>query len=247
MATLDALFKFLSGYDTMAYTPGTMFSYSNLAASLLSMAALGLDNTDTDAFGISYNNALIDYCQTFGVDGGSTPTTLVYNQVDASTLPLGYDDDFKPSTAQPCSIVEYGSGGIVSNGNDMLQFLIHAMSTNYPVFTQEYRWQLPAYCLENNPPGPMTGYGWFLSDHTFKSQTMRIVSKDGGVTGFTSWIGLEQRSSRQSASPRGLFVLTNGPQATQLGAQAFACLVPPKSTTANPVAFPSYSGKANAR
>ncbi len=246
--TLDALFKFLVGYDTMAYPTGTMYSYSNLAVSLLSMAALGLDNTDTNAFGNAYNTQLIKYCQTYvGTDKGSPPTTLVYNQADIGSLPIGYDSNFKQWTLPPCSIVEYGSGGIVSCGNDMLTFLSYAMSPNYPVYFQEYRWQNPAYCLKNNPPGPINGYGWFLYDRTIKGQTMRMVSKDGGVPGFSSWIGLEQRPSPDAASPRGLFVLTNGPQATQLGAHAFECLVPPTSTTTKTLEFPVFSGNPAAR
>jgi hypothetical protein len=91
--------------------------------SLLSMAALNLDSTDADAFGTACNNVLIQYCQTFfQVDEGSTPTTVVYNQADVGSPPVGYDASFQPKISAPCSIVEYGSGGIVSNGADMAQF-----------------------------------------------------------------------------------------------------------------------------
>jgi len=69
----------------------------------------------------------------FQVDEGSTPTTVVYNQADVGSLPVGYDASFQPKIPAPCSIVEYGYGGIVSNGADMLQFLLYVMSPNYRV------------------------------------------------------------------------------------------------------------------
>lgn len=226
-ASLESMFDFLATYDTMAYTPGTTYSYSNLAMSLVSMAALNLDSTDTADFTTSFNNALIQYCRMFGVDTGSSPTTVVYNQMNDKLLPIGYDSSFGQKIGQPCNIPEYGSGGIVSNGSDMLQFLLYCMSANYPAFMQEYRWQHPKYCADEQ--GPVTGYGWFIETKTIKNRSIRIVSKDGGVAGFTSWIALEQRPSVGSASPRGLFILTNGPDATTLGRQAFARLIAPEA------------------
>jgi hypothetical protein len=231
-ATLQSLFNYLATYDTMAYTPGTTYSYSNLAMSLVSMAALNLDSTDTDAFGTAYNNALIQYCQMFGVDPtGSSPTTIVYNQVDTGSLPIGYDTSFQQKIAPPCSIVEYGSGGVVSTGADMLNFLLYCMSTNYPAFMQEYRWQHPQYCSAGE--GPITGYGWFIGTQQIKNQPIRVVSKDGAVAGFTAWIALEQRPSLGTKSPRGVFILTNGPDAVTLGKEAFARLIPPESAPAD--------------
>lgn len=227
-ASLDSLFSFLATYDTMAYAPGTTYSYSNLAMSLLSMAALNLDSTDTTGFGTAYNNALTRYCQTFGVDTGSTPTTVVYDAMDTTTLPVGYDSSYQQKIGEPCSVVEYGSGGVVSTGADMLQFLLYCMSSRYPAFMQQYRWQHTSYCTGDQ--GPITGYGWFIATKPIKGQAVRVVSKDGAVAGFTSWIALEQRPGPGTASPRGLFILTNGPDATTLGAQAFARLVPPGST-----------------
>ena len=151
----------------------------------------------------------------------------MYSEVDTNNLPVGYDKDFQSKIRPPCSMVEYGSGGIVSTGNDMLQFLLYCMSASYPAFMQEYRWQHTSYCSGNE--GPITGYGWFIETRTIKNQQIRIVSKDGGVAGFTSWIALEQRPAPGTASPRGLFILTNGPDATTLGKQAFGYLIPPAS------------------
>lgn len=228
-ASLANLFKFLNTYDTLPYTPGTTYAYSNLGMSLVAMAALQLDSLDTDAFATSFNNALIKYCQTYGVDpSGSTPTTLVYNQSDTQALPVGYNKDYVEKVGYPCPVLEYGSGGIVSTPSDMLAFLLYCMSTNYPIVLQQAVWQLPAYCLANKQT--QTGYGWFIDAQQIKGQT--IVSKDGGVAGFTAWIALEQKSSSTAASPRGVFVLTNGPDAVKLGHEAFARILPTTTSSA---------------
>ena len=244
--SLKKLFEYLGTYDKMAYPTGTMYSYSNMGMALLSMAALGIDSTDTEAFGTAYNDQLISYCQTTcGVDPvNSTPTTVVYDQIDAASLPAGYDHAYQQKTKPPCSIVKYGSGGIVSNGDDMLKFLYYAMSANYPSFTQQWEWQHPAYCLPKPALGPMNGLGWFLFDRKIGGQTVRLVAKDGGVTGFTSWIGLQQRPNDQTAAPVGVFVLTNGPDAVWLGQLLFDYLSP--QTAAQPrrgsAPFPTFSG-----
>ena len=66
-ASLANVFHTLSSFSTV-YSPGTIYSYSNLGMSLWAMAALRLSSTDTAAFGSQYNNALINYCQAFAVD-----------------------------------------------------------------------------------------------------------------------------------------------------------------------------------
>lgn len=223
-ASLANLFEFLKTYDTLPYTPGSTYAYSNLGMSLVSMAALKLDSLNTDDFAVAYNNALIQYCQTFGVDpSGSTPTTLVYNQFDTQTLPVGYDKDYAEKVGYPCPVLEYGSGGIVSTPSDMLLFLKYCMSDTYPIVLQQPVWKLPAYCVADKET--QTGYGWFIDATPIKDQT--IVSKDGGVAGFTAWIALEQKSSSTAASTRGVFVLTNGPDAVKLGHQAMSRILPP--------------------
>ena len=222
-ASLANLFQFLKTYDTLPYTPGSTYAYSNLGMSLVSMAALQLDSLDTEAFATSFNNALIKYCRTYGVDpSGSTPTTLIYNQSDMQALPIGYNKDYVEKVGYPCPVLEYGSGGIVSTPSDMLAFLLYCMSTSYPSSLQQAVWQLPAYCLTDKQT--QTGYGWFIDAQKIKGQT--IVSKDGSVAGFTAWIALEQKSSPTAASPRGVFVLTNGPDAVGLGREAFARILP---------------------
>jgi hypothetical protein len=133
--------------NELAYTPGQTYAYSNLGMSLASMAGLGVyPGMTNDEFAQAYNDQLINYCQTFNVDTGNTPTTVVYNQIDTTTLPIGYDKSYSKDIAEPCFIPEYGSGGIVGNGSNMLQFLLQCMPKNYPYTLQDKVWQLPGYC-----------------------------------------------------------------------------------------------------
>jgi beta-lactamase class C len=224
--TLDSLFNYLRTYDTLAYAPGSTYAYSNLAMSLVAMAALNLDSLDTEAFATAYNNALIQYCQIYGVDpSGSTPTTVIYDPRHAQALPIGYDKDYAEKVRDPCPVPEYGSGGIVSTPSDMLQFLLYCMSNSYPTVLQQPVWKLSTYC--HTATQTQTGYGWFIDSQPIKGKT--IVSKDGGVGGFTAWIALEQKASLTAASPRGVFVLTNGPDAVKLGREALARILPATS------------------
>lgn len=242
--SLERLFDFLKDYSTFPYNPGQLYSYSNLAVALLSMAALKLDSTDTENFGKTYNAALIEYCQTFGVDpAGRSATTLVYNQMEVGTLPVGYDHSFNEKVAPPCNVAGYGAGGVVSCAADMLKFLLYNMSPECVQYLQEYRWQHTAYCKIGM--GPATGYGWFLTPRQMKNQSVALISKDGSVAGFTAWIAFEQRLSRTRASPRGIFVLTNGPDAVSLGLRAFSYLIPPEgSGDDTPWELPELSGDA---
>lgn len=227
-ASLASLFAFLKTYDTLPYTPGSTYAYSNLGMSLVAMAALQLDSLDTAAFASALNNALILYCQAYGVDPpGTTPTTSVYNHANTQALPIGYNKSYAQATGDPCPVVEYGSGGIVSTPSDMLAFLLYCMSNSYPAVLQQPVWTLPAYCLANKQT--QTALGWFIDATQINNQT--IVSKDGGVTGFTSWVAMAQKNS-SGVSDYGVVVLTNGPDATTLGRKAFGLILPPGSQPA---------------
>lgn len=211
--TLSQLASYLSGYTTPTYTPGEAYSYSNLGMSVASIAALNLQHGTPDLeFSDELNGQLINYCKTFGVDTNSL-TTMLYNQINPNGLPSGYtvkDGQYTLDLSDPCSIVEYGSGGVVSTGDDMMAFLQYCMSPKYPAILQQPVWPkgLPGMCPPNAIVNP--GYGWFVE------QKLPIVVKDGAVPGFTSWIGLQPYSST-TTDPCGLAIMVNGPNATGLG------------------------------
>jgi CubicO group peptidase (beta-lactamase class C family) len=235
--SLSELFGFLNGYNPAdppppkpaPWPPGKSYTYSNLAMSLLGMAALKgeLTSTDDDAFAETYNKALMGYCQQFGVDTPGNTTTIVYSLmaemgIPYDSLPCGYVTNYQLDNAVPCAIPEYGSGGIVSNGNDMLQFLLFCMGLNgpaYPLWMQKAAATRKRWCKGGDET---TGYGWFVSP-TVDNQW--LATKDGGVAGFTAWI-VVLNPPPPSGTSYGLFILTNGPDATTIGPQAFSTLFP---------------------
>lgn len=222
MESLESLFNALASFSPTndpGLAPGAYYTYSNVGMALLSMAALSWQNLDTDQFSNALNQQLISYCKQFAVDTGNTPTTTVYSSEIAGNLPLGYDQAYNSTTLPPCYVPGYGSGGIVSTGNDMLQFLRYQMSTDCAMYLQDAQSGLEAYCNKNT--FTWTGYGWFRRPVVINHQSNFLVCKDGGVSGFTAWIGFEARASQSDASPCGVVVLTNGPAATSLGVKAF--------------------------
>lgn len=69
-----------------------------------------------------------------------------------------------------------------------------------------------------------------------------MVSTDGGVKGFTSWIGFKGRARVGFASSRGVFVLTGSRYASRLGEQEMAMLL-----EAEPVVIREWPGPAQRR
>jgi CubicO group peptidase (beta-lactamase class C family) len=209
------------------WPPNTWYSYSNLGFAMLAMAAVEFNSTDTQQWGLAFQSALVEYCQQFGVDPpGYTATTTLYNLLSPGHggLPNGYDEKGRVDNGHPTTLVGAGSGGIVSNGDDMLKFLLYCMGPDYPSWTQ----------LQHGPPWndscddgtTATGYGWFMETESFPRK-VQYVWKDGGVTGFSSFIALEQRPNQYVGSTRGLFVLSNGPNAmNDVGYDALQWLFP---------------------
>ncbi|SEO04630.1 CubicO group peptidase, beta-lactamase class C family [Rhodospirillales bacterium URHD0017] len=208
-STVDKVFDFLGNYAG-DYTPGTKYSYSNLGMSVASMAALTVGTgTPDQEFSDLLNDALIKYCQLFTVDLGNTPTTVLYNHAVPDDLPRGYNKNYEIDDRDPCPIPEYGSGGIVSTGDDMMAFLHYCMSSQYPATLQKPAWSSGLTGICKPYPTVNPGYGWFID------KTTSIVMKDGAVPGFTSWIGLQPYESTTNAC--GLVIMVNGPDATSLG------------------------------
>src|SRR5262249_36007708 len=110
------------------------------------------------------------------------------------------------------------SGGIISTGDDMLKFLNYQMTSPDIWYLQvRFNWSpLPDYCKASSW-GPYVGVGWFFSDITAGGKKYTVTSKNGSVAGFTAWIGFLSRHAADESSSTGVFVLENGPTATQDG------------------------------
>jgi beta-lactamase class C len=228
MASLANLFRYLAAF-TPPNPPGSCYAYSNLGWSLLGMAAVGLTSTDTQEYARTYNDRLMKYCRAF-----SATSTQVFHPDLKPRLPKGHSKQFASlsptSNYQPTREAGYGSGGIVSNGADMLRFLLYSMGRlpgglTDPALNYQQAGTFRAAPCSGAGPGPVTSYGWFHGKVATPEGPVGVVSKNGGVAGFTSWMGFTSWQGTGAPSSHGVFVLSNSPASTRLGASAMKLLL----------------------
>ena len=223
-ADLAALFKYWNSNST-PYQPGTCYTYSNLSWSLMAMAALQVDNDDTEAFVTNYNKQLQAF---FNMGSG---LTQVYKDPLLANIPAAYTQKWSPLTQsqyRPCPFVRYGSGGIVSNTNDMLLFLLYNMGVFNPDFTMVTLQQKAALSSTSCMGGSRlfkTGHAWFHQSFETQNGAVDVLWKDGGVTGFTSWIDFPSWVEIGTPAQNGVVVLTNTHVADCIGHQAMNILL----------------------
>ena len=71
----------------------------------------------------------------------------------------------------------------------------------------------------------VTSYGWFHTKLETPNGEAVVVNRNGGVAGFTSWMGFSSWQGTGAPSPHGLFVLSNSPASTRLGNAAMKLLL----------------------
>ncbi len=229
LANFKSLFGFLSSYRPPA-AQGTCYAYSNLGWSLLAMAGTGIAGVDAEGFAARYDRQLRDYCATFGA-----PDTGWFRPAMKPRLPMGYTKQWTPlppnAPYRPTSPVGVGSGGIVSTGADMLAYLrlnMGLMSGGLTDPALAYQQGLDLQSPVCNGPGAQrTAYGWFRANVRTPGGPVTVLNKNGGVAGFTAWMGFSAWQGSGKPSPLGIFALCNGPQATPVGLQAMKLLLQP--------------------
>ena len=228
MMNLRSLFDYMATF-TPPFPQGSCYSYSNTGWSLLAMAAVKLANTDTQAFARTYNDKLVQFCRGFSATG-----TQVFRPEIKPRLPMGYTRTFAalpPShNYQPTREPGYGSGGIVSNGADMMQFLLYNMGRlpgglTDPALTYQQSETVRTASCSKTGPGPVTSCGWFHAKMQTPQGEVVVLNKNGGVAGFTSWMGFTSWQGTGSPSSHGVFVLSNSHGGTPMGINAMKLLL----------------------
>lgn len=227
MNSVKSLFNYMAKFEP-PYRQGTCYAYSNTGWSLLSMAALRLDSMDTDAYVAHYNKRLKQFCSKF-----DAPNTEGFHPGMKPHLPIGYTRRLVPlparSNYRPSEPTRYGSGGIVSNGADMMRYLLYSMGrlpggvTDPALVYQQTETQRRTGCSTGG--SPVTSYGWFHTPVQTGQGPSMVLNKNGGVAGFTSWMGFTQWQGTGAPSTHGLFVMQNGPRATPIGMNAMKLLL----------------------
>jgi CubicO group peptidase (beta-lactamase class C family) len=230
LTNLETLFGFMADFAP-PYTPGSCYAYSNMGWSLFGMAAVGLDGTDTERYLRDYDVQLRRYCGAF-----DAPQTRLFEPGMKPHLPKGFGRvDFAAlpphnlyyPTAQPW----FASGGIVSTGADMMRFLRYSMGqlpgglTDPGLALQQTETFQVSPCSNADVPGPVTSYGWFHNKFKTPEGEVIVLNKDGGVPGFTSWMGFTRWQGSGAPASHGLFVLSNSHGADALGIDAMRMLL----------------------
>jgi CubicO group peptidase (beta-lactamase class C family) len=228
MKSLSNLFTYMTTFSPPA-PQGTCYAYSNIGWSLLSMASLEIDNTDTEAFVAAYDRHLRQFCAGFGA-----PDTTVFRSGMKPHLPIGHTARLAPLAVgddyQPSNPPGFGSGGIVSNGADMLRYLLYNMGRlargpSDPALAYQQTETFKAAACSAKGGAPVTSYGWFHAPVQTAQGPAIVLNKNGGVAGFTSWMGFTQWQGTGKPSPHGVFVLSNGPRSTAIGMNTMKLLL----------------------
>ncbi|OYY28391.1 MAG: hypothetical protein B7Y65_01380 [Azorhizobium sp. 35-67-15] len=227
MAGFQNLFDFLSAYNP-PMEQGACYAYSNLGWALLAMAGTGIAGADADGFAERYDRRLGDYCASFGAGD-----TGWFRPGMKARLPLGHTKQWQvlPRDApyRPTHALAVGAGGIVSTGADMLAYLRLNMGlAKGGLADPALAYQQGADVFASACAGgraPHTAYGWFRADVTAPRGRVTVLNKNGGVAGFTSWMGFSAWQGTGKPSGEGVFVLCNGPSATPIGTRAMKLLL----------------------
>ncbi len=164
---------FISNYD-LTRDPGSEYEYSNLGMGLLGFL---LTNVTKKPYG-----KLIEELITKPLDMNHTFISGMRTEKSVAT---GYADKLpmKAWTWNDQSVIT-GAGGIVSNAEDMMKYMIAQISTS-PVahaFTLAHQSRATA--------GKMNiGYGWHIRDE-------KIIWHNGGTGGFRSFAGFDKTKNK---------------------------------------------------
>jgi len=231
----DLVDWFNSGQHSAWICPaGQCYTYSNLAWSLLAIAGFNPQNPYVDVYD-EYNAQLA----VLGADLGMGNTAL-FNTSQVSGMACGYNGTQPFEIGQsykPCPTMEFGSGAIVSCASDMLQWLLYNMGQLQPSPTEFAILQMQQQAnparrkcgttgtCQVQAQGPTVGIGWFFPK--IAGAAGRVLSKDGGVPGFSSWMGFESwvQNGANAPSSNGVMVLSAGSLASPVGQKIMSTLL----------------------
>lgn len=182
--TEKELFNYLSNVELNA-DPGAQYEYSNLGMGLLGYII-------AKKRGVPYSKVIketillpLDMKQTF-----------ISGERIEKLLAAGYTDKSKMSawTWSDQSVLT-GAGGIVSNVEDMIKYLVAQFNTSDPVLKKTFELARQERAAAGNLTYQI-GLGWHLADHKY-------VWHNGGTGGFRSFTGFDPEGKRA------IVVLTN--------------------------------------
>lgn len=183
---VERLYRALSATRLDA-PPGTHYVYSNFGYGLLGLALARRANMDFETLIISR------ICRPLGME--STRIALAPDML--ARVSPGHDRKLAKVTSWNMQEAFAGAGAFRSTANDLLKFLAGALKPSplAAAFVEMMRIQRPS-----DKPDTTVAAGWFISS----GHGDRLVWKDGGVLGYSSFLGYSQRKRN------GIVLLANG-------------------------------------
>ncbi len=185
---VERLYRALSATKLDA-APGTRYVYSNFGYGLLGLALARHAGTDFESLIVSR------MCKPLGME--STRIKLTPG-MQARVSP-GHDRKLAKVAGWDMQEAFAGAGAFRSTANDLLKFLTAAMarkpSSLASAFTEMMQTERPS-----DEAGTKVAAGWFIS----RGHDDRVVWKDGGVLGYSSFLGYS------AVKKNGIVLLTNG-------------------------------------
>ncbi|MBS1553815.1 MAG: serine hydrolase [Bacteroidetes bacterium] len=220
--TEKELFNYLSNVELNA-EPGAQYEYSNLGMGLLGYIT-------AKKKGVSYSKLIketilspLDMKQTF-ISGERTDKLLAAGYTDKTNM--------KAWTWTDQSVLT-GAGGIISNVEDMMKYLVAQFNTTNPMLKKTFELARQERAAAGNLTYQI-GLGWHLADHKY-------IWHNGGTGGFRSFAGFDPESERA------IVILTNSTNgADDLGFHWLNSVYPlktlKKSITLEPAKLKEYEG-----
>ena len=165
--------------------PGTTYEYSNLGMGLLGFILTQEKNKPYSELIKEVILSPLEMNQTF-----------ISGQKSTKLLAIGYRETtpVKPWTWANQSVLT-GAGGIVSNTEDLLKFLIAQLNSDNSTLTAAFK-EAHKERIEAGSPTMQIGLAWHIREHKY-------IWHNGGTGGFHSFIGFDP------AKKRGIVILTN--------------------------------------
>jgi CubicO group peptidase (beta-lactamase class C family) len=202
--------------------PGRHFTYSNFGWGLVGMAGVGVENIHDRPLQ-KWQHEIAELGHALGFSNTTQPAFPAARTI----LPAGYSESglLPESTTYDRATWNtlFGGGDLISNGDDMYRWLLFNMGRLNPDIAFLHKQQDPTFtwltkqnqvhpdvhtCVTEATPHPVvTSMAWF--HHSLKTPAVTYLWKDGGVAGFTSWMGFKQWIDSGQPSDVGMFVLTN--------------------------------------
>lgn len=210
--SLNGMLGFLNLTSLRPAPYGEKFTYSNLGFALTSavLPAIYAKNPSPGLPAIYEDLVSALICQELGMSGN----TCFFTDARLDAIPQGLEFGGTSPQPQPAGRnlfpAYHGAGGIVTTPNDMMIWLLYNMGIRVDSALTPLLGRLQTQSTGITYGANQLGLSWFLANSSGPYSKYKSVWKNGGLSGFSSFITfLPSPSPGSTPSPAGVFVLTN--------------------------------------